>query len=38
VQSGVSRINNAGAAISGIVSKVAEINRLVSEIAASPAW
>jgi methyl-accepting chemotaxis protein len=35
VESGVERINNAGTAISGIVTKVAEINGLVSEIAAS---
>ncbi|GAM98643.1 methyl-accepting chemotaxis protein [alpha proteobacterium U9-1i] len=35
VTSGVSRINHAGAAITGIVAKVAEINGLVSEIAAS---
>jgi methyl-accepting chemotaxis protein len=35
VETGVERINNAGQAISSIVSKVAEINGLVSEIAAS---
>ncbi|MGE0740991.1 MAG: methyl-accepting chemotaxis protein [Hyphomonadaceae bacterium] len=35
VETGVERINNAGAALTGIVAKVAEINTLVAEIAAS---
>lgn len=35
VETGVERINNAGEAIAGIVSKMTEINSLVAEIAAS---